>query len=343
MPPKKEMQSIPKTSISYIEEFGREKCLGILEEKGFSVELKDVDYSSLSDRQFAIVQQDGDTIKRRFSVVDEQNIILGKHLLEDAIDLSPLEKEKANTILTKAAKKFAIDCQVTKTAQDIITDAVTTSERTIETITEEIKQKIETFDPAILKDEDDKPNPISTLFGLIASLGNDLEWAGKALKSSISYYLENLGKKVIEQDEYVETQTLKDKAVELEEEVKMLNDQNISLNRLLRDNFVEEILTHKKALSLIEDSVIEEEKIKYSKLTYEALNVLLNDFRAMRVKLTDSIVSNNITIKRITDPTQIADSVQDGLDDTRPDQNKPKLTTKDAINVINSLKQKAMF
>ena len=119
----------------------------------------------------------------------------------------------------------------------------------------------------------------------------------------------------------------------------------MELNRQLRSTFVEEIIAHKTALGVLADSETAE-NTQYSKVPYESLKIILSDYRNMRVKLADSAVNNNTSIKTITDPTQIADSVTDSVDsiqDSDTNQESQKVTAQEAIEIINSLKVRHGF
>jgi cell division protein FtsB len=349
-----------KRTVSYSDEFGTAKVTTLLATKNSELTITDQDHSNIPDRSFAIVQKDAEGVKRRFPLTDEVNVHLAMGLLCDAEDLSPTELEKATSSIEKAAKKLGLDFElklkdeeVAEVVADEVVADVTDQEVEVDEVTElctKLVDHIKTYiadnvdEDGTLKDEDAKISPMSVLFSIMASFASEVRYAGNMLESSISSYLQQLGKEAVATSTKdaleQEAQSTKDSLTDLEEEIQLLSDQNMELNKQLRDHFVTEILTHKTALGILADG---ETSINttYSKLGYESLKVILNDFRNMRIKISDSTVNNSLNITTINDPTQIADSV-DGSDDT--DLNSPqiiapqKVTAQDAIDIINSLK-----
>lgn len=374
---KDEIMKIKKT-VGYSEEFGSDKVTSYLSSINSTLTLDDQDQTDIPDRSFAIVQKDNDGIKRRFPLTDEVNVQLAMGMLCDAEDLSPTELEKATVSIEKAAKKLNLDFALRlkdeedtgakdDTSDDESSDESNTDESntdvtdsetddTPDEVTElcsklvdSIKAYIETTvnEDGTLKDADgesEKPSPLSVLFSILSSFANEVKYAGGMLEAQISSYLQELGKEAVAKgtkdscDEAVAE--AKDSLTDLEEEVALLSNQNMELNRQLRDHFVEEIIAHKTAIGTLEDGETPTNS-KYAKLGYESLKIILNDFRNMRIKMADSTVNNSVQIAKINDPTQIADSTDasDGTDLNSPqaDTHK-KVTAQDAIDIINSLK-----
>jgi cell division protein FtsB len=363
-----------KKSISYLSEFGTEVISAKVKELGDEVVLSDADLGELSDRQFAIIQkcEDG-TVNRRFPLNDEVNVMLAMHLLCDASDLSPTEMEKAKASITKSAKKLGIECDIKDKVvsdtedssvqsedqtQDVKDDAAQSCEDEMKELCNKIVDKIKAYgeeyftEDGALKDaeskEPEKPSPLAVLFSIISSFAYEVKYAGSMLEGSINSYLNELGKesikKTVKDALEEDSKRLQDSVKELEEEIQLLTDQNMTLNRQLRDHFIDEILAHKSALGTISDGETKENS-QYSKLSYEALNVILNDFRSMRIKIADSTVNNKASITKVQDPTQIVDSVVEPNVEANNSPNKQpqKITIADAVEIINSLKTKHGF
>ena len=187
------------------------------------------------------------------------------------------------------------------------------------------------------------------MFSILSSFASEVRYAGNMLGSSIDSYLQQLGKETIDKsakDSIKDEQDkLQDSVKELEEEVQLLTDQNMELNRQLRTSFVEEIIAHKTALGILADEETIE-NTQYSKVPYESLKIILSDYRNMRVKLADSTVNNNTSIKTIPDPTQVADSLEDqsaSSNDDNTNHETQKVSAQDAIEIIKSLKTRHGF
>jgi hypothetical protein len=358
-----------KRTVDYTEEFGSTVVDTHLKGLDATLTLDDSDLSDLPDRSFAIVQKDSEGIKRRFPLNDEVNVKLAMGFLCDAEDLSPTEMEKATAAIEKAAKKC--DLEYVLRVKDEATDTTITDtgdngggdsddngdDTTVDLVTDacnafvdQLKVYIEDNfnEDGTLKDADSepsKPSPLTVLFSILASFASEVRYAGNMLEGSIAGYLQELGKESIATATKDELQSAvnvaQDALKEVEEENALLSDQNMELNRQLRDHFVEEIIAHKAALGTLADGEIPTNSA-YCKLGYESLKVILNDFRNMRVKLHDNTVNNSVSITKINDPTQIADSASDddGDVDLNSPQDKPnhKVTAKEAIDIINSLK-----
>lgn len=364
-----------KKTISYEQEFGKAKLEEKVAELGDNIVLQDSDIEDLTDRQFAIVQKDEEGTKRRFALNDEVNVQLAMHFLCDAEDLSPTEREKAEASVAKAAKKMGLELSMrvkSVTDEDQSTDTSVTTDDTssqdnvdlqdedleLKEICDKLIEKLKSYgdefygEEGELKDAEkapEKPSPLAVMFSILSSFASEVRYAGNMLGSSIDSYLQQLGKETIDKttkDSIKDEQDkLQDSVKELEEEVQLLTDQNMELNRQLRSTFVEEIIAHKTALGVLADSETAE-NTQYSKVPYESLKIILSDYRNMRVKLADSAVNNNTSIRTITDPTQIADSVTDSVDsiqDSDTNQESQKVTAQEAIEIINSLKVRHGF
>ena len=366
-----------KKTISYEQEFGKVALDTKVAELGDNVQLQDSEIEDLTDRQFAIVQKDAEGTNRRFPLNDEVNVQLAMHFLCDAADLSPTEREKAEASIAKAAKKMGIDFALrVKEVSDAdsnsddntdnqdnqdqgdqgsadLQDEVEDQE--LKELCDKLVEKLKTYgeefygEEGELKDAEkapEKPSPLAVLFSILSSFASEVKYAGSMLSGSIDSYLQQLGKETIDKtakDSIQDEQgKLEDSVKELEEEVQLLTDQNMELNRQLRSTFVEEIIAHKTALGILAD----EETIdntQYSKVPYESLKIILSDYRNMRVKLADSTVNNNTTITKITDPTQIADSLGDSSNSDTTNTELQKVSAQDAIEIINSLKARHGF
>lgn len=364
-------KTLPAETVTFQAEFGQEKVKSVLDSLGEGIVLGDLDASTLTDRQFAIVQKADDSIKRRFPLCDAVNVQLSMALLKDAEDLSPTEYDKAFTLITKAAKKLGVEGEIlvkdeADETADTVTDSDTdTTDTTDTTEVDKVKEVCDSFKALVdeyikevcdeegnLKDADaapEKPSPVTVLFAILQSYASEVKYAGQMLAGTIDSYLKELGKEAIAastKDEIQdELQALKDAVAELEEESALLNEHNRTLNRQLRDHFVEEIVSHKAALGMADEDR-EVEIARYSKLGYEALQISLNDFRNMRIKIKDSTVNNNTNISTVNNPTEIADSVTDSVDDSgdsSPSTQKKTVSKEDAMDIINSLRFKNGF
>lgn len=362
----REEEVMKKKTVGYVEEFGSTVIDAKLKEFGDEVALSDESLDSLTDRQFAIIQKaDDGTVSRRFALNDEVNVKLAMDLLCDADDLSPIELEKATASITKAAKKMDLevsfrekvitDSQEDQTTQDSQEQEIVVEDQEIKELCDKLIELVKAYgeenfnEDGTLKDaekEPEKPSPLAVLFSIVSSFAFEIKYAGQMLQGAIDSYLKDLGKEAIDKSVKdstdAEQSKLTDSVKELEEEIQLLTDQNVELNRQLRDHFIEEILAHKAALGTLNDAETKE-NTQYSKLSYEALNVILSDFRSMRVKIADSAVNNKASITKVQDPTQIADSetvITDSEQEVTQVQDQKKLTKADAIEIINSLKQK---
>ena len=379
-------KNVSKVTLSFSEEFGATKVKGICDSIGEGVTLQDLD-GELSDNQFAIVQKTDEGYKRRFPLCDEVNVRLGMGLLKDAVDLSPTEKEKASTLILKAAKKFGIEGEIavladeetdenTDTSADTDTnladenaDPETDGEKQItpesftslkDALDEAVRKFVEenVTEEGVLNDaaeakvaESSLPSPIEVVFSCLMALGNEIKYAGGMLESMIAGYLKEKGKEAVSKEQKDSYDGLQDQVAELESQVEMLDEQNMTLNKQLRDHYVDEVISHKVALNLIEDA--EAEKVKCSKMGYETLTTLVSEFRNMRLKLKDSVVlektvNNNTDIKTVADPT-LVDSAEEGDEtqqlndsDTNADEknvDKKPMTKLDALAIIRSLRK----
>lgn len=346
-----------KVSSSYKDEFGEEKIQSLVDDIVTISEIND----DMPDRLFAIVQKSDDVVKRRFPINDEANVKLSMKLLRDAVDLSELEYEKAVNVITRAAKKFNIEDEILEKevsinadndGDKILEDAVRAITETdnikvlCDSFIEEIKKysttRLNEDGTLNIQDSDDEPSPIAILFSILTGFANEVKYCGDMLERSISSYLKELGKKAIDEtvcDSYeAKEKELTDKIKELEEELSITDEINMKLNQQLRIHLVDEIIAHRKALKVIDSTETEEHK-KYSSLPYESLKVILDDVRNFRQVNSPSKVS----IKQINDPTQIADSVNDTNIDLKDNAHNPaqskRITEKEAIEIINSLKE----
>jgi hypothetical protein len=381
-------KNVSKVTLSFSEEFDAAKVKSIVDSFGDNATLQDLD-SELPDNQFAIVQKTEDGLKRRFALCDAVNVRLGMAFLKDATDMSPTEKEKASTLIMKAAKKFGIEGeiltdaevdpedngdgekQITPETGTELTDeekaaaetaAVETEEvDEVTKLTDSIKALVDKFVEENLDEEGnikvvdaDKapestlPSPIEVIFSCLLSLGNEIKYCGGMLESMISGYLKEKGKEAVSKETKDSYDILADEVKDLQDQVEMLDEQNMTLNKQLRDHYVDEVVSHKVALNLVDDA--DAEKLKCSKMGYETLTVLVSEFRNMRHKLTDAVVidktvNNNTEIKKVEDPT-LVDSAEEGEDVQLTDQEvvdpkaeKKPMTKQDALAIIRSLRK----
>ena len=378
---KMKKKNVSKVTLSFSDEFGATKVKSIYDSFGDDITLNDLD-SELSDNQFAIVQKAEDGLKRRFPICDEVNVRLGMTLLKDALDLSETEKEKASTLILKAAKKFGIEGDILVDSQDDLQDnkddqndnssldandqssdssdgEKTLTPESFTQLTDSIREAIAKFvelnvteegelNDAAKEADSQLPSPVEVIFSCLLSLGNEIKYCGNMLEQMISGYLKEKGKEAVSKEQKDSYDGLQDQVNELQEQVEMLDEQNMTLNRQLRDHYVDEVVSHKTALNLVEDA--EAEKNKCSKLGYETLKTLVDEFRSMRVKLKDSVVSdksvnNSLDIKKVQDPTLVdsdqSDSNVDITDGVKPEDKSTKkpMTKQDALAVIRSLRK----
>ncbi len=236
----KKKEDVAVTTVALCDEFSADQLSSIKLTSGEALTvdaLKLSDSEAIADRSFAVVQKTAEGLKRRFPLTDALQVEASLRLIDQAIDLTDSEKEKAVASLEKAAKKFNVvieDAQEDTTGDDnqdadnaddtTLTDGdsssdsvddsapvVTDEPRTIEALCDELKAMIEAFEvPAALTDEEEaaltdaekaakveRPNPVAILFSMVASLGRDLKWAGDMLEGSIISYLTELGKETV--------------------------------------------------------------------------------------------------------------------------------------------------
>jgi hypothetical protein len=233
----KKKEDVAVTTVALCDEFSADQLSSIKLTSGETLTadaLKLSDSEAIADRSFAVVQKTAEGLKRRFPLTDALQVEASLRLIDQAVDLTDSEKEKAVASLEKAAKKFAVvieDAQ--EDADPAITDEVVTDEvvdpaladadpevtdtavedapKTIEALCDELKAMIEAFEmPVALTDEEEaaltdaekaakveRPNPVAILFSMVASLGRDLKWAGDMLEGSIISYLTELGKETV--------------------------------------------------------------------------------------------------------------------------------------------------
>ena len=340
------------TSVALADEFGADKVQPLVQgmsEVAGKLELTD----ELTDRQFALVQKTEDGLKRRFPLHDELNVRVGLTLFDSAMDLTDSEKEKVRTALEKTAKKLGVNLEdfvkeqeEEETKDASITELLDAAISELETLCKDEATKAaleKRLEDAEATEEKKIEDPITRLFGVLQSLAMDFRYAGAALEGSITSYLTERGKAAIAKDHKDEIEaeitSLKDQVKELEEDVTLLDEQNRDLNYQIRATLVDEIISSRESLGILEDSK-EAEKEKFSKFNYDALVTQVNDYRHMKVKLKDSTVNNKVDIKTIADPT-LADSVEtpnvDQLQDGQPeDGGKKELSFKEQVALVKA-------
>lgn len=338
-------ETVMKNTIGYLQEFGEEVVNAKLAELGEDVKLEDSDLGELIDRRFAIVQKNDEGVtSRRFPLDNETNVKLAMHFLCDAENLTPAEIDKATKSITKAAEKFKLDLDIrvqdSKSEEEQgSADSGTEEPDTIKELADKLVEELKSLGDIKVEDySDDKPSPISTVFSVLKSFAQEVQWAGAMLEGSINSYLIEQGKEAVDKSFKDSLEETEESIKELEEEIQMLTDQNVDLNKQLRQAFVEEILAHKKALNILTDEETVE-NTKYTKVPYESLRVILDDYRAMRYKLSDNEqVNNNTQLQKINDPTQITDSAGETQEEEENKNKTSKVSSKDAIEIINNLK-----
>jgi hypothetical protein len=177
-------------------------------------------------------------------------------------------------------------------------------------------------------------NPVTKIFDLLKWYATDVAYASSALSRSVSAFLEETGKTAIEKgikDEYdelkgsaetyaTEKEELLAEVESLRDECTSLEEENKELNFELRSTIIDELVSNKVSLGILEDSEIESEKSELFKVPYNALTMQIKDTRKLVCKIKDS-VNNKIDIKKVDDPT-LTDS--DNVDTKVRDQEDPE-------------------
>ena len=343
------------TSISYEEEFGQERLgkieLGEIEDK---ISLEDEEKAELKDNQFAINQSTGEQTKRRFPINSKANVIAALALLDEAVDLTDQEREKAVIHIRKQAKKFDISIQDEKTevldeAKDEIVPEVKLEDEgiideTVEALLQKLVDKISLIDSdeklqdwiGETIDGEGKPKPIHLVLNALQSLGSTLKWAGNDLVDTIDGFLKQLGKIAIDKGTYDsledELKDIKDEVSFKDEEITLLDKQNVELNHLVRVSHVDSIINGKKALGKLEDEATE--RTKLMGYTYETLKELSSE---MKTSPTNNSALNNIkNINTVKNPTLLDE--EDAEDNHK--ENEIKFTEKDLVQGFKSLFRK---
>lgn len=361
-----------KISVSLADEFTPDAVTTLIDTMAGvegALELAD----DLTDRQFAIVQKTDDGLKRRFPLCDELNVRVGLSLLDQASDLTDIEREKVKTNLEKSAKKLNIDladfvkAEVTEepVVAEVLADTeeapavvAPSKEEAINTLIDALAGELKAFEfPEVeeitledkekavkLAEKAEVENPITRLFSVLKGLAIDFKYAGAMLEGQINSYLMDAGKTAVAKghcDSLEATATeLQDQVKELEDEVTQLDTTNRELNYQIRGTLIDEVVASRDALGLIEDSV-ETEKTKLGKLNYEALVVMVSDCRKLKVKLNDTAVNNKVEIKTVQDPT-LTDSASETeamLTDEQHEEEKP-LSFEAKVRLMKSLLRK---
>ncbi len=183
----KKKEGVAVTTVALCDEFSADQLSSIKLTSGEALTadaLKLSDSEAIADRSFAVVQKTAEGLKRRFPLTDALQVEASLRLIDQAIDLTDSEKEKAVASLEKAAKKFNViiqdevvdtdiadsdadddttdDTDTTLTddvGADDSTDATTDvvdEPKTIETLCDELKAMIEAFEvPVALTDEEE--------------------------------------------------------------------------------------------------------------------------------------------------------------------------------------------
>lgn len=238
----------------------------------------------------------------------------------------------------------------------------------IEKLLEQVKAGIhelrEKFMSLEIKDEvagSPEKNPVTKIFELLKWFANDVKWASESLNSQVCGYLEECGKVAMNKGMFDEMEakisdfekektdlvsqldSVKAEKVELEDEVKLLDSQNIDLNYQLRAASVEELVSHKKRLGLIEDSEesLSTEKDKLFKLPFSVLKDSVNEFRTLAQKINKEDVNNNTTqLSSVADPT-LQDSVNTDLETLENQDSHKKITEEQVRKALQSLRPNA--
>lgn len=269
------------------------------------------------------------------------------------------DAEAGETVIEDAeANSASEEAGDTPSAKDIllvIEDLKTSLSEFKEQVSAELKD-------GIYPDEaDPEKNPITKIFDLLKWFANDVKWAGESLNSQIGFFLEDEGKKAISKAAYDEIQTkvtdseatvteLQDKVqksesemAELQEEVELLDQQNVDLNYKLREQSVNEIISHKVRLAVIEDTdeALAAEKEKLFKLPINALTDSVGEYRHLSAKIKESDVNNNMNqLNTVDDPTLTDGEIEDI--DANLDDGEQKVVSKvDVKKALQSLRPNA--
>ena len=304
-------------NISYIDEFNAEllkdvKLSDSEEESNIdeALKLSDEVMGELTNRDFAICQKTEEGLKRRFPIHNVENTKAAIQLINKAEDLTDSEKEKAITCIGKAAKKQGIEFKLEdeEQEQESKEEKVTTFEDALAILKDSI-EKVEfeeKEDGTVELKDSEKVNPFNEIFNMLISFSGNLKWAGDSLNSRITDYLVSCGKEAHEKGLFDSVQeeatTLKDSITSLEDEVSELEEQNRELNYAIRVNLIDDIVSAKQALKLV-DSETEEEKKSLLKLSYEALIKQKQEFCKLANNLKDNAFNNNKEITTIQNPT----------------------------------------
>jgi len=295
----------------------------------------------LSDKEFAIVQKTSEGLKRRFPMRNEQEVKAGILFLDEASDLTDVERTKAKKSIERAAKKLNVDLEDFITNYTAKAGEIKNPEEgiapmgedkpeekeatTLEDALDTLKAIVSEHKEVELEDSEGSiETPITRIFDLLKYFSAELAWAGKSLNESINGYLIEAGKEAVAKGHYDEVQgklvSLEDELKVLIEDVELLEDQNRELNYQIRVNIVDEIMASKDILGIAEEDKEADKKVLLG-LSYDALVVSANSFRKLKGKIEDSTVNNKLDIKTIDNPT-----LSDGLsgDDASTDQKDEK-------------------
>jgi hypothetical protein len=354
---KKEGQKV--LNVSYVDEFGVEqlKDIKLSDSEDFNIEdalkLSDEVMGELTNRDFAIVQKTEEGVKRRFPIHNMENTKAAVQLINTAEDLTDSERDKAITSISKAAKKQGIEFKITDQEEEVETASTATElvDKTLEGALATIKDFIEKVefteseDGVVELKDSEKANPINEVFNMLVSFSGNLKWASNCLNDQINGYLVQCGREAHDKglfDSVQEDNTkLKDSVTQLEDEVAELEEQNRELNYAIRINLVDEIISCKQKLELI-DSEVEEEKKSLLKLSYENLLKQKQDFAKLTSKLQDTTLSNTQNIETIQNPTlNDGDSESDNVDSANnledSEQENSNLSDKEIVQLFRNL------
>lgn len=306
---KKEGQKV--LNVSYVDEFGVEQLADIKlsDSEDFNIEdtlkLSDEVMGELTNRDFAIVQKTEEGLKRRFPIHNAENTKAAVQLINKAEDLTDQEKEKAITAISKSAKKQGIDFKLQD--KESKESSINSFDEAIALIKDSI-EKVEfeeTEDGTVTFKDSEKTNPVNEVFNMLVSFSGNLKWASNCLNDQINGYLIQCGKEAHDKGLFDSAQEdnvkLKDSVAQLEDEIAELEEQTRELNYAMRINLVDDIISCKQKLELIDSE--DEEKKSLLKLSYENLIKQKQDFDKLVNKLKDSTISNTSNIKTIQNPT----------------------------------------
>lgn len=328
-------------NVSYVDEFADSlKDIKLTDtEEEFNIEevlkLSDEVMGELTNRDFAICQKTEEGLKRRFPIHNADNTKAAIQLINKAEDLTDSEKEKAITNIGKAAKKQGIEFKLEDREEETteekvelttLADAIAFIKDSIEKVEFEEKE-----DGTVELKDSEKFNPINEVFNMLVSFAGNLKWAGESLNNRVTDYLVCCGKEAHDKglfDSLNEEKTkLADSITQFEDEVAELEEQNRELNYTIRANIIDDIITSKQALKLV-DSETEEEKKSLLKLPYEALLKQKQEFSKLANGLKDNAFNNNKSINTITNPT---------LNDEEGSDNEPDINLEDSEDKKESL------